>query len=395
MSSRSEPEKARPLPRLLILSGAVPETHLAGSLVLLRLLRDYPPRLLLAIGPKPRSESELLDCEYKYLAPAPSGRLNLTRFAQLKRSLESLGLAGRIPMRRIESAVGAFAPQVVLCVAERRDYVDAAERFCRSHALPLVLIVHDRLESFELVYPPFRRSQIRRNARSYRFASARLCVSPEMVEYLAVVYGARGTVLYPIRSDILQPRPAWVSATLVAPPALTIGYCGSLSYGYGRRIREAIPPLARAGARLRVYSRDLEDVPGGTHCGAIPGDEVWNRVKKECDAVWLPYGHDTHHRTLYTTHFPSKLTEYVALGMPMLITGPGDATGVKWGLAHPSAALTIADDTNETLEHAVCRLREDAGLRTSLAAGAVGGATEFHPDEIRRQFLEVLRSVAR
>jgi hypothetical protein len=382
-------------PRLLILSAAVPETWLAGSMMLYRMLQGYPSERILAVGPKPHPRSELLSCEYRYLAPTASGRFDLTRFAQLKRSLESLGLLGRIPMARIKAAVGEFVPDVVLCVVERRDYLDAAHRYALAEDLPLVLIVHDRLESFDVVYPPFRGAQLRRNGESYRFAKARLCVSPEMVAKLADTYRALGTVLYPIRSEELTPRATELSGRLMSPPALTIGYCGGLGYGYGQRIRETAPALAQAGAQIRIYSRDALDVPGTTHRGSLPTSELWESVKRECDLVWLPYGHDAHHRLLYETHFPSKLTEYIALGMPVLISGPRQATGVKWGMAHPAAALTLADDTVEDLVRAVGRLREDAAFRTGLAAAAVGGGVEFEPATIRRLFLDVLRWAAR
>lgn len=379
-----------------MLSAAVPETRLAGSLLLFRMLRDYPPDRMLAVGPVPQPQSELLSCEYRYLAPAASSRFDLTRFAQLKRSLESLGLVGRIPTARIEAAVGSFVPDVVLCVVERRDYLDAAHRYCLVNDVPLVLIVHDRLESFDVVYAPFRNAQLRRNGASYRFATARLCVSPEMTARLADTYGALGTVLYPIRSDDLEPRPTEASAALVSPPALTIGYCGGLAYGYGQRIRETAPALQAAGAQIRIYSRDQLEVPGTTHMGFVAaGRELWARVKRECDVVWLPYAHDAHHRLLYETHFPSKLTEYLALGMPVLISGPRQATGVKWGMAHPAAALTLADDTVDDLVRAVARLREDANFRTSLAAASAGSGGEFEPETIRRVFVDVLREVAR
>jgi glycosyltransferase involved in cell wall biosynthesis len=384
------------LPRLLILSGAIPETQLAGSLVLFRMLQGYPADRVLSVGPKPHPQSELLASAYHHLPPARSARLDVTRFAQLKRSFESKGWMGRIPMRRIEAAVGAFEPSVVLCVMERRDYLDAAHRFCRKHGVPLVVIVHDRLESFEVVYAPFRRAQLARNAAAYRFASARLCVSPEMEAYLATVYGAPGSVLYPIRSDDLRPRAASASAHLVSPPALTVGYAGSLAYGYGRRIRELAPLLAQAGARLRIYSRDrFEDIPGAaTYAGSFAPPELWSRMQRECDVAWLPYGHDSHHRTLYLTHFPSKLTEYAALGMPVLITGPATATGVKWGLRHPAATLTLADESAEQVAAAVLRMREDAGYRVALAAAVRDSDREFDPAAIRQQFVDTLRSVA-
>lgn len=395
MHSRNDAEAAA-LPRLLILSSAVPETELAGSLVLFRMLQGYPPERLLSIGPKPHPRSELLPSEYRQLAPAQSARLNLTRLAQLKRSFEALGLVGRIPMSRIESTVGAFKPSVVLCVMERRDYADAAHRYCLKHNVPLVLIIHDRVESFDLVYPLFRKVQLARNADTYRFASARMCVSPEMEKHLADIYGVPGTVLYPIRSDRLRPRAAAASAQLASPPSLTIGYAGGLAYGYGHRIREVAPALAATGARIRVFSRQrFEDIPGvASYAGTFPPDEVWARMQRECDVVWLPYGHDAHHRQLYTTHFPSKLTEYVALGMPLLITGPSSATGVKWGLRYPKAALTLADESVEQVARAAQRLRDDADYRVALATEVRASGEEFEPAAIRTQFLDTLKAVA-
>lgn len=384
------------LPRVLLLSAAVPETKLAGSLLLYRLFQNYPADRLRAVGPATRRGSDLLACEYRYLRPARSARLNLTRLAALKRSFESLGLLGGISLRRIEHAVGSFTPDVVVSVMERRDYVAAAHRYCKAHGVPLVLVVHDRVESFELVYPGFRRAQIRRNARTYRFASARLCVSRQMAESLADVYGADGTILYPNRSEALTPRPTDESGHLRSPGELTVAYTGSLAYGYGDRIRDAMPALAAVGIRLRVYSHERlsTPIPGATYAGAFQPDELWQRVKADCDAVWLPYSPSSHYRPLYETHFPSKLTEYMALGMPVLITGPAYATGVQWGLQHPDAALTITGSAIEAVRDAASRLKNDPELRTRLARGSSIGDEDFNPLRIRERFVGVLRQVA-
>jgi glycosyltransferase involved in cell wall biosynthesis len=384
------------LPRILVLSGAVPETRFAGSLLLYRLLLKYPADRLYTMGVRTHPKSELLECPYVYLPPARSSRLNLTRFAALKRSLETIGVMGRIPASRVDAALNGFTPDVVVSVMERRDYVDAAHRLCLRRGLPLVLIVHDRLESFELVYPPFRAAQIAANARIYRFASARLCVSPEMVQSLDGVYGARGSVMYPNRSDALSARPAEESRQLKAPPKLTLGYAGSLSYGYGDRLRELMPDLAGAGVALRLYSHDVPAVPiaGAEHAGGFAADVLWERVKRECDGVWLPYSNHEHFQPLYRTHFPSKLTEYMALGMPVVITGPADATGVKWGLAHPDATLTLPDGGATEIRAALDRLRSDPAARVSIAAASRGGDRDFDPAMIRRQFVNVIQNVS-
>jgi hypothetical protein len=99
---------------------------------------------------------------------------------------------------------------------------------------------------------------------------------------------------------------------------------------------------------------------------------------------------------LYETHFPSKLTEYLALGMPTLITGPAYATGVRWGLRHPHAAVTLADERPEQLLDALAALRDHAARRQQLASGALSaGERDFNPVHIRGRFLDTLRSASR
>lgn len=379
-----------------MLSNAIPETWYAGSLVLYRMLDGYPADRLMVVGPRPQQRSRILSCEYRHVPLPRSTRLDTTRLAQAKRSLQSICRVGRIADADVDRAIGAFAPEVVLTVMEQRDYLDAAHRLCQRRGLPLAVIVHDRLEAFERVYPPFRKAQQRGLAAIYRSAAARLCVSPEMEQRLRVDYGAPGTVLYPSRSEDLAPRPPAESEQLKDPPHLTLGYAGSLSYGYGDRIRELMPELAASGVRLRLFSRDVagSDVAGVTQAGARQPAEVWALVKQHCDAVWLPYAQGPEHRSLYETHFPSKLTEYLALGMPVLVTGPDYATGVTWAARHPDAVLTVANDSIESVREATRRLRDEPALRTQLAAAApAAGDADFDPAAIRRRFLSTLREI--
>lgn len=382
--------------RILVLSNAVPQTWFAGSLLLYRLLQFHPPDRMKAVGPLPQPLSETLACDYAELLPSASSRLDLTRLAQCKRSVQMVSRLGRIPDRRVDAAVGGFVPDVVVSVMERFDYVEAAYRFSRRRQVPLALIVHDRLESFERVFPAFRDAQRRRIAAIYRHAACRLCVSPEMVECLDAAYRARGTLLYPSRSDALTPRSFDDSLSLKTPETLTIGYAGALNYGYGERIAQVMPVLANAGVRLRSYSREAPPaMPGVEYAGFHRPDELWAKVKAECDMVWLPYSYSHELRSLYETHFPSKLTEYVGLGMPVLITGPSYATGVRWGLRHRDAALTLADESPEQVRDALVSLRRDHHRRRHLAASATSaGDADFDPARIRASFFDALQAAA-
>lgn len=376
-----------------MLSAAVPQTWFAGSLLLYRLLQFHPSDRLKAVGPAPQPQSRILGCEYVELKPAASSRWNLTRFASLKWSLESVSLLGRIPDAWVDTAVGPFQPDIVVTVMERLDYVDAAHRFCVRRGIPLALISHDEIESFERVYPIFAPAQRRRIASIYRDAAVRFCVSPEMARRFDTIYGAPGTVLYPSRSDELTGRPASASETLAAAGRLSVGYTGAESYGYGQAVRTLMPALADL-LTLRIYSRDAWNPlpPHTTHAGAFMANhELWDRVKAECDVVWLPYSYSPEMRSLYETHFPSKLTEYVALGMPVLITGPSYATGVKWGLRNSDAVVTVADGSVDEVRAAVQRLTADASLRARLSQQVVAaGNRDFEPATIRKVFYDSL-----
>jgi glycosyltransferase involved in cell wall biosynthesis len=118
-------------------------------------------------------------------------------------------------------------------------------------------------------------------------------------------------------------------------------------------------------------------------------------VQKEADAVILPYSRDPVHERLYRTHFPSKLPEYLALGMPVLMSGPDYAAGVAWAASHPQAALRLPDDDPEKLRAALEELESDPELRASLARGALAeGERKFAPAKIREQFWQILREEA-
>lgn len=98
---------------------------------------------------------------------------------------------------------------------------------------------------------------------------------------------------------------------------------------------------------------------------------------------------------VYRTHFPTKLSEYCWLGMPMLLIGPHDATGVRWGQRHPEAALSVTSYAPQHVVPALERLRTDASLRVSMAdASAWVARAEFDPLAIKRQFWSLLRQAA-
>lgn len=186
---------------------------------------------------------------------------------------------------------------------------------------------------------------------------------------------------------------------------LTIGYAGTLGYGYGDAFVSLLPALHAADSRLVIYGKlassalaRLEKEPRVDLRGFVADpQDAWREIQRDCDAVILPYPNppDDVHRLLYRTHFPSKLPEFLALGMPVIIAGPPEATGVRWGLAHPGAALVITDPGPEAASVQFRALRMNDQLRLQLAAAAIqAGKQDFDPFRIRRQFHEAIAAAA-
>jgi hypothetical protein len=170
---------------------------------------------LFVIGPKPHPDAKLLDCVYREM-PMPLRRLEFSRFSLWKRSFQALGFIPLPAHRRVMQMLGDFRPEVIVTIMQGTPFMCLAERTSRKLGVPLVLIVHDLNEQFEKAYPWAKKALFKVNRRVYRSAARRLCVSPEMAEYLEGRYGVPGEVMYPNRSEELQPRPLEMSLTLRA-----------------------------------------------------------------------------------------------------------------------------------------------------------------------------------
>ena len=453
----------------------------AGGIVLHRLLSGYPADRLLVIGQPAHPSARLLGCTYRFLQ-TPLRRLEKTRFSCHKKSLAAIGLIPLPSRRTITRLIGNFRPDVILCVMTGTPWLLTAKRTAVDLGVPLVLIVHDINEEFETVFPWAKNALFEKNRLVYRAAARRLCVSPEMAEFLEQRYGVPGEVMYPNRSEELQPRalddslvlraslqrheargarredskrpetrgergeedegnfdkgnfdilkdsPPATSHPLQASAALTLGYAGSLAYGYGEALVELIPVLRVVAARILISTpRPPEKLKALLEANDVVEwmphradiNEMWRTMQERADVMILPYSNPARgNDLLYRTHFPSKLTEYLALGMPVIVSGPEEATGVKWargeGREARSERREAADfesshfdilkkapngavpcSTREELVACLQRLRSDGGLRSELAKRAEeAGRRDFDPVEITTRFRQILTEVCR
>ena len=392
------------LPKIALITAEPPHTAAAGAILLHRLFADYPPdRLVVVTSHLPPPMADRLRCRYAHV-PLRVDRLLKTRFWTWRTNLRALGAAAFLPCRPLDAALADFEPDVVASLMQDSWYFEYAANYARKRRLPLVLFIHDLPGGFEPVAPWLRDRQRQLDGRIYRQASRRLCISEPMRDHFRDIFGVDGDVLHPPRTEPPVAQSSEHCRHLKDPGHLTIGYAGGLHYGYGDQLRRMLPVLRATGTRVEYFgpkpagaNRVLAEATDVFHCNGYvsPPEAVWREILKRCDAVLQPYSNPLgQHELQCRTHFPSKLTDYLSLGLPVIVTGPAEASGIAWCLRHPASAMTITDPAPAALIAGLRELAADATLRETLARGAHAAAVEFDAGPLRAQLYNALPDAA-
>ncbi len=376
---------------MLVLTREIPQSVNAGSQQLFRVFNDYPADRLLVVGPEVPASAERLPCRYETFVPRIDRWVN-TRLHEWVNLANAIGLVPDESGRRIDQLVGDFRPDVVFTVMDLFSFYQTAWRYALRHKLPLVTLTMDDSMHFQKVARWAKPLQKKAVKRIYADAALSLGVSPQMAAWIGEEFGKPTETFYFGPPDGLRPRDTAANAKLRNPPNLTVGFAGSLHF-YGRELSRLMPAFEKTGTRLHFYgakTRDLPASPAVVDRGQWPIDKLWDTVQQECDALILPYPGSGWLENVFRTHFPTKLSEYLWQGMPLLITGPAYATGLRWGLAHPDACIAMVDpELLEFIEALHDLLRPYR--REKLGQAAVAIATrEFDPVAIRERFLGLL-----
>jgi len=233
--------------------------------------------------------------------------------------------------------------------------------------------------------------------RIYQDATMSLGVSREMAAWIRKEFGKRTETFYFGPPDGLDPRDPATNRTVRQPPHLTVGFAGSLHF-YGRELQRLMPAFERTGSRLNFYGPETRDLPKSSavvNRGVWSIDRLWPTVQSECDALILPYPGEGWLENVFRTHFPTKVSEYMWQGIPVIFTGPPYATGLRWGLDHPRSCIAMIEPACEEMAEVLAKLRDDADERIRLGEEALATAqVEFDPKMIRDQFWRLLQSAA-
>jgi glycosyltransferase involved in cell wall biosynthesis len=378
--------------------GDVPvEATYHGSLLLFRLFESCSSNKITIIetGSPSEASRRLPDVSYTSLPLANSRWLN-TRFHPYLMAWYSF--ANTRINRPVEAALSTVEFDCVVTVAHGVGWLTAAA-VAESRHLPLHLIVHDDWPRVANVPPIFRKWLEESFGRVYTQASSRLCVSPFMRTRYLEQYGCDGEVIYPTRAtncrsvDRASARPGRSSQPF------TVAFAGTInSPGYVQALRTLREALATVNGKLTIFGplsqeearANALDGPNVLLNGLVSSDELLCQLREDADALFVPMSFSPGDRWNMEMAFPSKLADYTAVGLPLVIYGPEYCSAVRWARENDGVAEIVVREDGYELSETIRRLAQDPDYRVKLGERALEvGQRYFASDIAQRVFKNV------
>jgi hypothetical protein len=377
-------------PKLLYIGDVPVESTTGGAALLYRLLMTWPVDRLRIV------ETNLLPCVPSQRLPGVEYRKIPIRFRRLLSTRFGYWWSGHLfraakrgkyaNVAVIEAA--EFKPDAILTVTQSYAWLTASY-VAKRLGVPLHLIVHDDVALLARASAGVTRQIIETFGQIYLSATSRLCVSPHMAEAYQKQFGAPGDVLYPSRAagmNGFDEPPARLAET---NRPLTYAYAGSLwAQSYTHSLVTLSEIARRRGDRLLIFSNlDPKAAPShglaGPHVELhpiIPFRQLIDILRSRVDVLFVPMSFDPNDRATTEVAFPSKLTDYTAVGLPLLIQGPEYSSAIRWARANPGVAVAVEQDSSAALEAATAELA-DPGRRLDLGRNAIRAGREYFSHE--------------
>ena len=383
-------------PKLLYVGDVPVEASYHGSALLHRLLSDYPRDHLTIIETATRSSALRRLPNVKYIGyPIGNPRLLNTRFHPY--AMAWFSQAGTRLAPRIAQSVNGFDFEGVLTVAHGFGWL-AAARIASRRNVPLHLIVHDDWPRAADIAPRFRNWLDAQFARVYRQAQSRFGVSPAMCRAYLERYGKPAEIIYPTRAPDCHEFETPPEHLAHNGKPFTIAFAGTInSNGYIHALRVLQHALKAVGGRLLLFGPMPPDVTGQVGldhpntqvCGLLSATDLLTRLRTEADALFVPMSFDASDRDNMEMAFPSKLADYTATGVPLLIYGPRYCSAVAWARENEGVAEVVESESD--LTNAVERLANDSLTRVALGQRALEvGRQYFRHERVQEVFRRAL-----
>jgi len=384
------------LPRLLYVADVPVEASQHGSALMFRALESYPADRLRIVetGVASKPERRLPGVAY---AAMPIGR---RRWLDSRaHGIYSVWLTHSAADRaqRVIVALADFEADAVVTVGHGFGWLTAAA-IAKRLKVPLHFIVHDDWPRLSAIPGVLRGWLDWKFGRTYRAAATRLCVSPFMAEDYVRRYRATAAVMYPSRSKDCPVFPA--KAPRPMPDGdIVIGYGGNSSAPLVECLRRLAAALPGTRARLEVFGPFDEEAkrlllaesPAISFRGFVPFQEMIRGLRDVADVLFVPMSFAEAERDNMTVSFPSKLADYTATGLPLLIYGPSYSSAARWARRYDDVAEIVDREDATALRESIERLVVNPERLAGLAERAVTVGREcFDAEQARASLTSAL-----
>jgi glycosyltransferase involved in cell wall biosynthesis len=302
----------------------------------------------------------------------------------------------------VKKMISNIKYDAVLTVVHGLGWLVAAS-LARHAKIPLHLIIHDDWPRVANVPSKFRGWLDKEFSNVYQQAASRICVSPFMRADYLKRYGLDAEVLYPLRAkDCPELKAAAISPIREERP-FTIAFAGTInSIGYLRALKELAESLSSVNGRLLLFGPMSEEdarqigLERGRIIlrGLVPSRELISSLATQADALFVPMSFDAIDRKNMEMAFPSKLADYTATGVPMLIYGPPYCSAVRWAEENNGVAEVVDSQDRQALSKAIQRLREPLTREQMGKRGLDVGRRYFSYEVARSLFYSGLQARA-
>lgn len=387
-------------PRLLYWADLPVSATRAGPMLMHRLLKAWPAEKLMVVTPGAKTTCDLPGV--RTVEPPPASLRNLfrsrlasawTTLLGTKTLTETLISRGAGP-KWLAGQLDDFAPQAVLTAGVSAAWI-GADGLARRLGVPLHVIIHDDHHYADFWCRPLKPFGEKLFGRTYRRAASRLCVSRPMEREYERRFGVAGDVLLPSRDAqaVVFDKPRSI-ASGVAKPA-KIFYAGSITRQGFREVDAIAGVLKKHGHRLILYS-GTKPSDGFTpqhmeRREPVPAMELVKRLHEEADLLLLYTDFTSAMREVVKTLFPSKLVDYTAAAVPIVVAAPDYACIVDYLRSRPTAAELVTDKNPEVVASAIEHLLAQPEKRKMLAEGAVEvGMEDFDHAKVFGKFCQAV-----
>ncbi|MEJ7590188.1 MAG: hypothetical protein WKF77_01430 [Planctomycetaceae bacterium] len=315
-------------------------------------------------------------------------RLSRTRFSK------AAGIskwAGSYFTSSLARAVQDFDPQIVVSVAHGYAW-HTAFRYAKRHDLPFFLIVHDAFEYTVDLPRGIKDKAVSVFIQAFQLAAEVFCVSSFMTEFYGHRTARQAVTLLPSRD---RDNPVYSSPKTIDPNGvIRIGYAGGLHNSGYRELTEKLAVMcAEMQLQLCIFGPDSPPFAIGKHVsyeGNLPSNLLIQTLREKVDVLFSPQSFDEADRIGMETNFPSKLADYTATGLPLLIWGPKYASSIKWARQHEGVAVVVDDNGESRFREALLEIQA-AEVRNNVTKRSICvGEEQFSSERAFQLFRDAI-----